>query len=218
VVDLLVSLDVGGTLGQVSGPSLAGILAAQSPLEPNEARKIMRQRLHTHAAITDAVVADVCGALGISETHFPRRLDPGTLVLVPGALVALQSMSKHATLVTLSNVTCLEAETDRLRALLGPWVVDFFPSCRTGHAKPDREAFMNVARTCGTSTDRMVHIGDDWECDIIGARSAGIRAIWVTNGRPVPDPALLVDPDVMVAADLAAASRQIADLAVGGPQ
>jgi FMN phosphatase YigB (HAD superfamily) len=214
VTRLLVSLDVGGTLGHVDRPSLATILTAASPLDPEDARRITRQKLHTVDSISPTVIADVCDALRIPVSAFPRSVEALPLTLVPEAAVALRLMSQHAILVTLSNVTCLEAGTDQLRDLLSPWVVDHFPSCRIGHAKPDPAAFDHVADVCHTSAAHMVHIGDDWACDVVGARSAGITAIWISKGRPVPEPERLVGGGVLVAADLVVASRHVNDLAL----
>jgi FMN phosphatase YigB (HAD superfamily) len=209
---LLVSIDVGGTLGNVDGPSLVTILAEVSPLDPAEARSIIRQRLHTQPSISSAVVAEVCDALRVPVSAFPRDVEPSLLRPVPGALTALRLMSRYAPLVTLSNVTCLEGRTDELRDLLHPWVLGHFQSYRMGYAKPDPSAFRYVARACHTSTTHMVHIGDDWTCDVVGARSAEVTAIWISNGRPVPEPERLSDHSVLVAADILEASRQCADL------
>ncbi len=211
---LLVSVDVGGTLGRVDGPSLTTILAEVSPLDPVEARSIMRQRLHTQPSISSEVVADVCDALRIPVSAFPRDVEPPLLRPVPGALTALRSMSQHATLVTLSNVTCLEGGTNQVRDLLHPWVQSHFQSYRMGYAKPDPAAFRYVAHACHASTTHMVHIGDDWTCDIVGARLAEVTAIWISNGRPVPEPERLSDHGVLVAADIVAASRLLAHLAL----
>lgn len=93
-------------------------------------------------------------------------------------------------------------------------MADHFPSCRIGYAKPDPKAFTTVADACGTTVTNVVHIGDDWECDILGARSVGATAIWISNGRPIPDKELpLVDPHVLVAVDLTAAGGHFANLA-----
>lgn len=211
---LLVSVDVGGTLGHADGPSLVAILAKASPVDPADVRRIVRQKLHVQPTISPPVVADVCDALRIPRSAFPCDFKPPPLRLAPHALAALRSMSQHATLVTLSNVTCLEAGTDQLRDLLYPWVRDFFPSSRIGYAKPDPAAWHHVARAYHTSARHMVHIGDEWTSDIGGALSAGVTAIWVSNGRPVPEPDRLTNPSVFVAADLAAASWQLADLAL----
>lgn len=211
--DLLISVDVGGTLGHVVGSSLASVLAEASPLDPREARRIMRHRLHTQPAITPPVITEICRELRIPTDVFPQAVAASPLILVPGALAALRAMSDRATVVTLSNVTCLEAGTDQLRELLAPWVSNHFPSCRIGYAKPDPAAFETVAHACGTKTVNMVHIGDDWECDIVGAISVNATAIWISSGRPVPDDELVVDAGVLVAEDLAAASRHISHLA-----
>jgi FMN phosphatase YigB (HAD superfamily) len=209
----VISLDVGGTLCHVDGPSLPMILARASPLDPSEARRIVRQRLHTQPKITAAMVAGICADLQVPVTAFPSVVAAYPLRLVPKALTALRAMHRHADLVTLSNVTCLDADSDQLRDLLKPWVHDHFPSCCIGYAKPDPDAFRYVADACRTTTANMVHIGDDWICDVVGARSAGVTAIWISNGGAVPEPERLADPGVLVAVDLLAASRQLANLA-----
>lgn len=213
---LLVSIDVGGTLGHADGPSIAAALTEVSPLHHSEARQIIRRTLYTEPVISPELVVTVCAALQIPLSAFPHSVVPLPLRLAPNALTALQVMSQHARLVTFSNVICLEGDNDQLRELLHPWVVDHFPSFRTGYAKPDPDAFRHVAHTCGTSTAHMVHIGDDWTCDIIGARAAGVTAIWISNGRPIPKPEGLTDSSVLVAVDLFAASQQLTNLQNGG--
>ena len=208
---LVVSLDVGGTLGHAAGPSLTATLVAASPLGAAAGRRVVREALHHRSAITPAVIASVCEALRIAPTAFPASFPPNPLRLFPEAGQAVRAMSRHAVL-TLSNVTCLEAGTEQLRELLSPWVVDHFPSCRIGHTKPNPAAFEHVAAACRTSPARMVHIGDDWACDVLGARTAGVTAIWISRGRAVPEPERLNDPGLLVAADLTGASRQLTDI------
>jgi FMN phosphatase YigB (HAD superfamily) len=114
-----------------------------------------------------------------------------------------------APVVTLSNVTCTEADTERLLDLLSPWVNAHFPSCRTGYAKPDHRAFRTAADACGVEPSRIIHVGDDWECDIHGATDAGATAVWISHGRTIPDPGLLVERRVRVAHDLADAVTHV---------
>ena len=213
MTQLLVTIDVGGTIAHAPEPSLATVLAMASPLDPADARRIVREKLYTQTAIDRRIVAELCDALWIPASMFPETFKASPLRLVPGAITALRSMSRHATLVTLSNVTCLEANPEQMRELLHPWVKDYFPSCRIGHAKPDPAAFRYVATACHTSPADMVHIGDDWVCDIVGARSAGTTAIWISKRRPVPEPERLADCGVLVATDLAGAIRHLIKLA-----
>jgi FMN phosphatase YigB (HAD superfamily) len=198
----LISLDIGGTLGTAQGPGLAARLAAASPLGPREARRLMRDVLHTVPEITDAVIDQVCQALGIKPSDFPRDLPVSPLVLFSGTVEALKALSDMASVVTLSNVTCIEADPERLLKLLSPWVTAHFPSCRTGYAKPDRRAYLAVAEACGVEPSHIIHVGDDWECDIQGATAAGLSTVWISHGRTIPDPQLLVEQRVRVANDL----------------
>ncbi|MFD7443998.1 HAD family hydrolase [Streptomyces sp. NPDC059909] len=210
---LLVTVDVGGTLGTADGPGLAMRLVEASPLPPARAREIMRAGLHTRPSLTDSVVTEVCEALQMPSEAFPRDLPPAPFSLFPGTVDALRRISEVATIVTLSNVTCVDADTEGLRALLSPWVSDFFPSCRIGHTKPDPRAFHAVVDHFGSSAHGLIHIGDDWACDIVGAIGAGARAVWISRGRKVPDESLVVDHGVFVAHDLAAAATYIQHLA-----
>ncbi|MFI6088583.1 HAD family hydrolase [Streptomyces sp. NPDC051218] len=212
---LLVTVDVGGTLGTAEGPGLAMRLAEASPLPAAQARAIMRAGLHTQPALTDAVVAGICEALEVPEEAFPRDLAPAPLRLFPGTTEALRKISAVATVVTLSNVTCVDADTEGLRRRLSPWVSDYFPSCRIGHTKPDPRAFRTVVDQLDAAPDRVIHIGDDWACDIEGAVASGLRAVWISRGRQVPDESLVVDHGVLVAIDLAAAATYIEQLAAG---
>jgi FMN phosphatase YigB (HAD superfamily) len=202
----LISVDVGGTLGVADGPGLTMRLVEASPLPAHRAREIMRGRLHTRPAITADVVDEVCAALGIAADPAPFAGPPAPLTLFPGTLQALRELAALAPVVTLSNVTCVDADTGRLAAQLAPYVAGHFPSCRTGYAKPDANAFHAVARQYRTAPARMIHIGDDWTCDVLGAVNAGSRAVWISRGRPVPDETVL-RRGALVADDLAAAAR-----------
>ncbi|MGW8355533.1 hypothetical protein [Streptomyces wedmorensis] len=59
------------------------------------------------------------------------------LTLYPYTLDALRELAGIAPVVTLSNVTCVDADTQGLRQRLAPWATDLFPSCTLGYAKPN---------------------------------------------------------------------------------
>jgi putative hydrolase of the HAD superfamily len=52
-----------------------------------------------------------------------------------------------------------------------------------GSGKPDPVVFLHVLSSLGASADETVMVGDDPECDIAGARRAGLRTIRVCRGR-----------------------------------
>ncbi|MEE6260170.1 HAD family hydrolase [Plantactinospora sonchi] len=214
----LVTMDVGGTLGIAERPGITAALVAASPLDPRDAVRLLRQRLHTASAITDQLVDEVCRALRLPPTKFPRNMTPAPLRLFPEVPQALERISAVLPVVTLSNVTCIEAEPERLKSMLSLWVADHFPSCRIGYAKPDRRAFQVVASRWGLNTRQIVHIGDHWECDILGAIHAGARAIWISKGRALPEANRFVRSDVLVAANLGAAAEHVRDLCMRRPR
>ncbi|MET8027689.1 HAD family hydrolase [Streptomyces avermitilis] len=211
--ELLVSVDVGGTLGMADGPGLTMRLVEASPLPPARTREILRSSLHIRPALTDSVVHEICEAIQVPAETFPHDVLPAPFSLYPGTTEALRRISAVATVVTLSNVTCVDVDTEGMRGLLSPWVSDFFPSCRIGLTKPDRRAFHAVTDRFRTDPSGLIHVGDDWTCDIVGAIEAGARAVWISRGRQVPDESLLVDHSVLVADDLAAAASHIQHLA-----
>jgi FMN phosphatase YigB (HAD superfamily) len=86
---------------------------------------------------------------------------PAPFSLFPDTVQALRQIGAVATVVTLSNVTCVDADTDGLRSLLSRWVSDFFPSCRIGRTKPDTRAFHTVTDYFSTDPSGLIHIGDD---------------------------------------------------------
>jgi FMN phosphatase YigB (HAD superfamily) len=63
----------------------------------------------------------------------------------------------------------------------------------------------------------MIHIGDDWDCDVVGATGIGATAIWISHGRPVPDNQLAVSQDVLVADNLAAVVDHVRALTTRRP-
>ena len=60
-----------------------------------------------------------------------------------------------------------------------------------GVSKPDPGIFMMALDALGTPPAEAVMVGDSWSADVIGARAAGIRAVWFNPHRlPSPEPGL----------------------------
>lgn len=53
--------------------------------------------------------------------------------------------------------------------------------------KPDSEIFRLALDRTGWSPQRIVHVGDSLQSDVIGAHSAGIRAVWVCRSDRILD-------------------------------
>jgi HAD superfamily hydrolase (TIGR01509 family) len=76
-------------------------------------------------------------------------------------------------------------------------------SQRVGAIKPDAEIFRAAAELLGAPPERILHVGDDWAADIVGARQAGWHAAYLRNRQadsplPASTPGPEVIPDLVV--------------------
>lgn len=66
-------------------------------------------------------------------------------------------------------------------------------SQQVGTGTPDRHFFEFALRRAGCASTELIHVGDSFEADYLGARGAGPRAVWVNRTElPVPEGALHV--------------------------
>jgi putative hydrolase of the HAD superfamily len=115
-----------------------------------------------------------------SRTFFPALFDcfatPRAWRLYDDALPALRRLK--AGKVPMGLISNWD---DRLRPLLDRLgVLEFFQSvvisCEFGCAKPDHRVFAEAARQLNLEPGRILHVGDDEEDDVDGARAAGFQA------------------------------------------
>jgi putative hydrolase of the HAD superfamily len=83
-------------------------------------------------------------------------------------------------------------------------------SGRVGIDKPDRRIFEHAARELAVPLADIVHVGDAWEADVIGACEAGAQAIWFspTDARALP-------PGVVACRDARATRQALRDFGIG---
>jgi putative hydrolase of the HAD superfamily len=74
-------------------------------------------------------------------------------------------------------------------------------SQRVGAIKPHPEIFAAAARVLGARPERILHVGDDWAADVVGARAAGWHAAYLRN-RQSDTPLPTSEPSSDVSADL----------------
>jgi FMN phosphatase YigB (HAD superfamily) len=116
-------------------------------------------------------------------------------------------------LVILSNWP-YAATIDRFADAQGwmPHLEAVIVSQRVGTIKPHPEIFRQAAAALAAPPDRILHVGDDWAADVVGAARAGWRTAYVRNRQgdtPLPTSA----PDGEVVPDLV-----VDDLAEIGPR
>ncbi len=102
--------------------------------------------------------------------------------LYPDSLPALQRIAERWPVASLTNGNA-DLERIGIRAHFAHHV-----SARdTGAAKPDARIFIAAAECLGVTPAEILHVGDDPELDVVGAREAGLRTAWINRaGHPWP--------------------------------
>lgn len=113
------------------------------------------------------------------EIYFSAR---NSVQLYPDSLPALQRIGAQRALASLTNGNA-DLERIGLRAHF-----DHHISARdTGTPKPDPRIFLAAAERLGVTPTQILHVGDDPELDVVGAREAGLRTAWINRaGHPWP--------------------------------
>lgn len=141
-------------------------------------------------------LCDFCGArVSVTEVEelalLYRETYSGARRPVPGAIPLLEALHGRVRLGVVSN-NLTEEQREKLHATGMDHLIDFLVTSEdAGAQKPDPAIFREALRRAGCTSDEAVMVGDSWVPDIVGARSAGIRAVWLNRrGAPCPDPAL----------------------------
>ena len=131
---------------------------------------------------------------------------PDTYVLSPGASEALRWCKAHRlTVALLSNTnsrTDQVVRTDFDRFGLGDCIDHAISSYSTGWFKPHPAIFERALRLAGVIAKEACMIGDDLAVDIVGAKDAGLRAVWKTAVALPSDPTVRSDAIVASLAEL----------------
>lgn len=121
---------------------------------------------------------------------------------IPGTKEMLGTLKGRYRIGLLSNFThapAAEYILDRLD--LFPFFDTVVISGAIGYRKPHPVVFRRLSEGLKTPPDQIGYVGDDPECDVVGARQAGLQPIWTTyvkdrnipfapglSAAPIPDP------------------------------
>jgi putative hydrolase of the HAD superfamily len=107
--------------------------------------------------------------------------------VLDGAVELVERLAAVVPVAVVTNgppdIQRLKIEQTGIGSLLSAVVV----SGETGIGKPDPAAFGVALDLLGVSPEHAVMVGDSWERDVQGALAAGMRAVWISGGRPAPD-------------------------------
>jgi len=153
------------------------------------------------------VLRRALAACGMPEEHLTRELldeaydwqPHANLQIypeVPEVLEALRANGVELGIVTNSS----QSMALRDRELAHVRLIDYFPSCRisavdAGYLKPDPRIFQAALDRLRLTPDQAVYVGDHLQADVVGAQSAGMRAVWRASGADavLPDPEIVPD-------------------------
>ena len=96
--------------------------------------------------------------------------------LFQDVMPALRALSRRYILVALTDGNA------KLSAIgLSRVFHHYVNAAAVGAAKPDPRMFQAVSDTTGCAFDEIVHVGDDPEKDVAGAKRMGLRAVWINR-------------------------------------
>jgi len=152
-----------------------------------------RQLTMRHAFAACGIAAAPIEALW--EIYFAAR---NSVELYPDSLPALQRITARWPLASLTN-----GNADLQRIGIHTHFAHHICARDHGVAKPDPRIFLAAAERLGVAPDQILHVGDDPEMDVVGARDAGLRTAWI-NRDGLPWPAELGAPPELDLRDMTA--------------
>ena len=210
-----VSLDFYGTMvrsrtGRGRGATLMAYLAEQGLASDPWEHQVLYDVFAAHARDYSAQASDeehqrsiigfarrlfarlrVDARPGAAEAHAEaiwHLLGPDAFELFADVPETLRALSEaRYPLVVVSNWQCG----------LGQFVSDLglgsvfrhvLASAEEGSAKPDPAMFREAARRLGLPPERMLHVGDTYDEDVVGAAAAGCRAALLCRDQSAPAP------------------------------
>ncbi|MDZ4781964.1 MAG: HAD-IA family hydrolase [Planctomycetia bacterium] len=164
--------------------------AALRAAEVCQGRSDERIELDRWRAVVRHVFDDLPETEPLFRELWAHFAEPHSWRLVPRAVELLEGLIAENYLVGVaSNFDA------RLRTVLSgpnrvPAAVNLFISSDLGWQKPHTGYFRGVERALGLSPQELLLIGDDWDNDVCGGRSAGWQTIWVAPTTSADSPSV----------------------------
>ena len=106
------------------------------------------------------------------------------VVFFEGAIDVLKALSERYKVYALTN-----GNADVKMIGIDKFLSGAVSSADVGVSKPNPKIFEATLKKAGEEASSCIHIGDDYEDDIVGASNAGIASIWL-NERGQKDPSM----------------------------
>ena len=118
---------------------------------------------------------------GYGDAHVEEAFDEyfaarNEVECYPDALPALERLAARFPLVSISN-----GNADLQRIGIAHLFKHSISARATGVAKPSVEIFHAACAQLGLPPSAVLHVGDDPQLDVAGARAAGMRSVWLNR-------------------------------------
>lgn len=100
----------------------------------------------------------------------------------PGVLNMLARLSAHVPLAAITNGTTHIDQTDGAEFFKFGLRAEQVPP-----GKPDEIIFRVAFDRLGVAPKDVVHVGDNWDLDVLAAKSLGCQTVWVGENAPGPE-------------------------------
>jgi FMN phosphatase YigB (HAD superfamily) len=166
-------------LREAESVALGEYVQGRPPETPEVARAMLATLLHEADGIslTDRDLDALACAYG--RIPFDRKAHPRA----PDLLAELRDRG-----FTLGVISDWEADLGDVLTSLGirPFLNAVAVSAIVGVTKPDPRLFRNALAQAGVSAEQSLHVGDFFELDVAGARSAGMNSLLFDHRRRMP--------------------------------
>jgi putative hydrolase of the HAD superfamily len=161
-------------------------IAEEFPHKSHDFRFLRRQalaRVAVTSGYSDELVDDAFRVFDAARNR---------IEFFPDVLPALEELSSRYRVVAVTNGNA-NLQTIGIRHLFH----DVVTAVDAGAAKPAAPIFAEAVRRAGVTREQVLHVGDHPENDIEGARSAGLKSVWM-NRKNAAWPERLGRPEVIV--------------------
>jgi putative hydrolase of the HAD superfamily len=157
------------------------VMLGRVPLEEARRQRFLRLLAACGAETPDAAAGDLAAKYRDAYRQSRRSL--------AGAAELLAAVRRREARVGIVSNNLLEEQLDKLRTCgLDSLVDELVVSEDVGVSKPDPGIFRVALDRLEIAAAEAVMVGDSWSADVLGARAAGIRAVWFNPGRvALPD-------------------------------
>ncbi|NLE52732.1 MAG: HAD family hydrolase [Chloroflexi bacterium] len=168
---------------------------ANRTLVPVDHMGVLRRSLAKCGVPEDRLTTDLLHEAYDWQPHENLQIYPE----VPGVLEQLRAHGLALGIITNAS----QSMTLRDRELAHVRLMDYFPLCRisaidVGYLKPDPRIFHVALDMLRLTPEQAIYVGDHLHADILGAQSAGMRAVWRANNADTAPPDTEIEPDGIV--------------------